>query len=149
MAPVNFADTTDQIGVSWLRKWSKFYDFVTVAKIFDKPPPMVVRDNDEDVNNTNVYDEELLKVQRSEIYKITSRPTTLPIMDVMQWVAMHVDFRAMAVVADDGKVLGLLTSNNFDNMYHLKPTKVKCNKEYLDNFYVAHLKPHEVMKTSY
>ena len=55
----------------------------------------------------------------------------------------------MAIVSDEGKMLGLLTPNSFHNMYHLKPAKVKCNKEYLDNFYVAQLKPHEVMKPWY
>ena len=44
---------------------------------------MAVRDSDEDVKDTNVYDEELLKVQRSEIYKIASRLVELPIIDVM------------------------------------------------------------------
>ena len=49
-------------------------------------------------------------------------------------------------MSDEGKVLGILTPNNFHNMYHLKPVEVKCN---LDNFYVTHLKPHEVMKPWY
>ena len=110
---------------------------------------MAVGDSDEDVNDTDVYDEELLKVQRSEIYKIASRPVMLPITDVMQWIATHVDFRHMVVVGDDGKLLGLLTPNNFHNMHHLKAVEVKCNTKYLDNFYVAHPKPHEVMKPWY
>ena len=58
-------------------------------------------------------------------------------------------FQTYAIVVDGGKVLGLLTHNNFHNMYHLKPANVKCNKEYMDNFYVAHPKPHEVMKPWY
>lgn len=70
-------------------------------------------------------------------------------MDVMQWIDMYVDFRWMTVIANDGKVLGLIMPNNFHNMHHLKPVDVKCNKEYLDNFYVAHAKPHEVMKPWY
>lgn len=110
---------------------------------------MVVRDSDEEDSDTDVYNEELLKVQRSEIYKIESRPITLLITDVMQWVPTHVNFRRMIVVSDDGKVLGLLTPNSFHNMYHLKHVEVKCNKEYLDNFYVAHPKPHGVMKPWY
>ena len=52
----------------------------------------------------------------------------------------------MAIISDEGKVLGLLMPNNFHNIYHLKPVEVKCNKEYLDNFYVTHLKPYEVMQ---
>lgn len=67
----------------------------------------------------------------------------------MQWITTHVDFRIMAIVSDEGKVIGLLTPNRFHNMYHLNPYKVKCNMEYLDNFYVAHLKPHQVMKPWY
>ena len=73
----------------------------------------------------------------------------LQITDVLQWIATQVDFRRMAIVSDKGKVLGLLTPNNFHSIYHLKPIKVKCNKEYLDNFYVTHLKPHEVMQPWY
>ena len=103
MAPVNFANTTDQTGISWTRKWSEIYDFIVVVKLSNKPPPMAVRDSDEDISDNDVYDEELLKVQRSEIYKITSRLVTLPIMVVMQWIATHVDFRNMVVVDDDGK----------------------------------------------
>ena len=53
------------------------------------------------------------------------------------------------MVVDDGRVLGLLMPNNFQSIYHLKPTEVKCNKEYLDNFYVAHPKPHMLMKSWY
>jgi hypothetical protein len=45
---------------------------------------MAVMDSDEDLIDTDVYDEELLKLQRSEIYKIIIRPVALPIMDVMQ-----------------------------------------------------------------
>lgn len=53
------------------------------------------------------------------------------------------------MVVDDGKVLGLLMPNNFQSIYHLKPTEVKCNKEYLDNFYVVHPKAHMLMKSWY
>lgn len=70
----------------------------------------------------------------------------LPITNVVQWIATHVDFKHMDVVVDDGRVLGLLTPNNFHNIYHLKPMEVKCNKEYLDNFYVVQPKPHMLMK---
>lgn len=83
-----------------------------------------MRDSEENFNDTDVYDEELLKVQRSEIYKIVSRPVALPIIDVMQWVSTHVDFKRMVIVSDDGKVLGLLTPNDFRNVYHLKPVEV-------------------------
>lgn len=62
MAPVNFVDTTDQIGVSSPRRWLEIYDFVAAVKLSNKPPPMIVRDNDEEFSDAYVYDEELLKV---------------------------------------------------------------------------------------
>lgn len=80
---------------------------------------MVVRDSDEDDNDNEIYNEELLRVQRSEIHKIASRPVALSITNVMQWIATHVDFKRMVVVSDAGKVLGLLMPNSFHNMYHL------------------------------
>ena len=149
MVSVNFVDTTNQLGIYWPRKWSKIYDFIDTATKVDKSPPMAVRDSDKDDNDNEIYNEELLRVHRSQIHKIASRPIALPITDDMQWIATHVDFRRMAIVSDEGKVLGLLMPNSFHNMYHLKPVEVKCNKEYLDNFYVAHLKLHEVMKPWY
>ena len=120
-----------------------------MEKLSNKPPSMEMRDSDEEFSDTNVYDEELKKVQTSDIYKIVLRPITLAITDVMQWIAAHVYFRCLVVVANDGRVLGLLTPNNFQNMYHLKTTKVKCNKEYLDNFYVVHPNQHMLMKPWY
>ena len=54
MVLVNFADTTDQIGVCSPRKWSEIYDFVIVEKPSNKPPPMVVRDNYEEFNDTDI-----------------------------------------------------------------------------------------------
>lgn len=120
-----------------------------MAKCSNKPPPMEVRDSDEEFSDIDIYDEELLKVQRSEIHKIASRPVVLPITYVMQWIAMNVDFRRLAMVVDDGRLLGILTPNNFQSIYPLKPTEVKCNKEYLDYFYVANLNPHMVMKPWY
>lgn len=110
---------------------------------------MVVRDSDEEFSDTDVYDEELLKVQKSEIHKIASRPVTLPITDVMQWIDMHVDFRHLVVVVDDGRVLGILIPNNFQSIYHLKLTEVKCNEEYINNFYVVHTKIHMLMQLWY
>ena len=52
----------------------------------------------------------------------------------------------MAIVSDEGKLLGLLTSSNFHNIYRLKLVEVKCNKEYFDSFYLGNPKPHEFMK---
>lgn len=54
---------------------------------------MAVRDSNEDDSDIDVYNEELLRVKRSEIHKVTSRPIVLPITDVMQWVATHMDFK--------------------------------------------------------
>ena len=73
----------------------------------------------------------------------------LQITDVLQWIDTHVYMRRIVIVSDEGKVLGLLTPNNFHNIYHLKPLEVKCNKEYLNNFYVTNSNPHEVMKPWY
>ena len=80
---------------------------------------------------------------------MSSRLVVPQIIDAMQWITTHVDIRRMVVVSDEGKVLGLLMPNNFHNMYHLNPVEVKWNKEYLDNFYETHQKPHEVMKPWY
>lgn len=143
MVSVNFADTTNQIRVSWPQKLSDIYDFIDTLIESTKLPPRVVRDSDESDTDNEIYNEELLRLQRFELYKIASRPVVLQITDVMQWISNHVYFRRMVVVSYEGKVLGLLTPNNFHNMYHLKLVEVKCNKEYLDNFYVTHPKPHE------
>jgi hypothetical protein len=119
MVSVNFADTTDHIGISWLRKWLEIYYFIDMATKSDKSPPMAARDSDEDDNDNEIYNEDLLRVQRSErseIHKITSRPVSLPITNVMQWIATHVDFRRMVVMSGEGKVLGILTPNSFHNM---------------------------------
>ena len=62
---IALSDTTDQIGISWPCKWPKIYDFIDTATKSDNSPPMAVRDNDEDVNDNEIYNEELLRVQRS------------------------------------------------------------------------------------
>lgn len=83
------------------------------------------------------------------MHLIVVRPMILQITDVLQWITSHVDFRRMAIVSDERKILGILTPNNFHNIYHLKPMEVKGNKEYLDSFYMANPKPYEVMKPWY
>lgn len=110
---------------------------------------MAVQDSDEDFSKIDLYDDELVKIQRYEIYKIASRPTVLPVTDMVQWVATHVDFCHLAIVADNRKVLGFLMPENFQSIYHLKPAEVKCNKEYLDNFYIANPKAHMLMNPWY
>ena len=52
-------------------------------------------------------------------------------------------------MSDEGKILGLFMPNNLHNIYHLKPMEVKCNKEYLDRFYLSNPKPYEVMNPWY
>ena len=110
---------------------------------------MAVWDDDEDFSEIDIYDDELVKIQRSKIHKVAVRPTILPIIDVVQWVATHVYFRCLSIVADNRKVLGFLTPENFQSIYDLKPAEVKCNKEYLDNFYIANPKAHVLMKPWY
>jgi hypothetical protein len=50
-------------------------------------------------------------------------------------------------MAHNRKVLGFLTPENFQNIYHLKPPKAKCNEEYLDKLYIVNPKGHVLMKT--
>lgn len=45
-------------------------------------------------------------------------------------------------MVDNGKMLGSLTPEKFQNIYHLKSTQAKCKKEYLDNFYIVNMKDH-------
>ena len=91
----------------------------------------------------------MVKIQTSEIQKAASKPTIFPNTDVVHWVASHVDFWSLSIVSDNEKVLGSLTPKNFQNIYHLKPAEARCNKEYLDNFYIENLKAHVLMKPWY
>lgn len=77
MVSVNFMDTTNQIRVSWPQKWSDIYDFINTATEFTMLPPRVIRDSDESDTDNKIYNEELLRLQRSELHKITSRPVVL------------------------------------------------------------------------
>jgi trans-aconitate methyltransferase len=122
------------------------YEFIDTATKNTNFPPRMIRANDESVIDDEVYNEELLRLQRSKLHIIVARPVILQITDVLQWIATHVDFRRMAIILDEGKILGILIPNNLHNMYHLKPVGVKCNEEYLDRFYLANSKPWEVMK---
>lgn len=49
----------------------------------------------------------------------------------------------------NGKVLGSLMPKNFQNIYYLKSNEARCNKESLDNFYIANPKAHVLMKPWY
>ena len=52
----------------------------------------------------------------------------------------------MAIISDEGKIVGLLTPSNLHSLYHLKLVEVKWNKDDLDNFYLKKPKPYEVIK---
>ena len=88
----------------------------------------MIRDNDESETDDEIYNDELLRLQRSGLHKIALRHMVLQITDVLQWIATHVDFRRMAIVLDEGKVLGLITPNNFHSIYHMKLVEVICKK---------------------
>ena len=80
---------------------------------------------------------------------IAMRPVVLQTTDVLQWIVMHVDFKFMVVVSDEGKVFRSLTSSNLHNLYRQKSVEAKCNKEYLDGFHVKFPKSYKLMKDWY
>ena len=51
---------------------------------------MEVRDDEEESSKPESYDDELVKIQRSALHNIVSRPFVLPIIYVFYWVASHV-----------------------------------------------------------
>ena len=106
-----------------------------------------MRDSDGSDLDKDLYNEELLKLQRSRLHLIAARPVVLQTMDVLQWIATHVDFKRMVMVSDGGKVVGSLTPSSFHSMYHLKLVEAKCNKEYLDDFKVKFPKSYKLMKS--
>ena len=55
----------------------------------------------------------------------------------------------MAIISDEGKIMGLLTPSNLHSLYHLNPVEAKYNKEYLDNFHLKHPKSYDFMKDWY
>ena len=146
---INFANIIDLVQVSWPQRWAHMYEYIKTTTKTTKLPPQAVRDSDDSELDEEVYNEELLRLQRFRLHLIAARPIILQMTDVLQWIATHVDFRWMVIVSDEGKIVGLLTLSNFHSIYHLKPVEVKCNKDYLDNFYMTNPKPHEVMKNWY
>ena len=80
---------------------------------------------------------------------IAVKLVVLQTMDVLQWIATHVDLKRKAMVSNDGKVVGSLTPSNLHNLYLLKPVEAKCNKEYLDGFHVKLQKSYKLMKDWY
>ena len=125
------------------------YDYIERITKTTKLPMEAVRDSDGSELDEELYNKELLRLQRSGLHLIVSRPVVLQTMDVLQWIAMHVDFKCMAVVSDKGKIVASLAPSNLHNMYHLKQVEAKCNKEYLDGFNVKFLKSYKLMKDWY
>ena len=80
---MNFADTTNQIRVSWAHKWSDIYEFIKIATEATKLPPRMIRASDESDTNDEVYNDELLRLQRSGSHKIASRLMVLQITKVL------------------------------------------------------------------
>ena len=119
---------TDQIQVSWPKKWEDMYEYIDTATETTKFPPKAVWDSDDSEAEEEVYNEELLRLQRSGLHLSASRPEIFQITNVLQWIATHIDFKSTAIVADEEKILGLLTPRNFHKIYHLNHVEVKCNK---------------------
>ena len=74
---MNFADTTDQIQVSWPQKWEDMYEYIDIATETTKFPPRMIQGSDESEAEEEVYNEELLKLQRSGLHLIAARPMVL------------------------------------------------------------------------
>jgi hypothetical protein len=148
MSPIIFSDISNQTWIYPLRMWFEIYEFISIANPSNKPPPKALRDDDEYSSEIDIYDDELVKILRSKIHKVAAKTVSLPIMDVMR-VATHVSFPHLTIVVENGKDLGSLTLENFQNIYHLKPAKARCNKEYLDNFYIDNLKAYVLMNPWY
>ena len=125
------------------------YDYIQKISKSIKLPLQAVRDSDGRELDEELYHEELLRLQRSRLHLITTRPVVLQTIDVLQWISTHVDFKCMVVVSDKGKVVGSLTPSSFHNIYHLKLVEAKCNKEYLDDFNVKFPKSYKLMKDWY
>lgn len=67
VASVNFADTTDSIQASWSHRWAYMYEYIDTATQTAKFPPQAVRDSDDSEAEEEVYNEELLRLQRSTL----------------------------------------------------------------------------------
>ena len=149
MSLVLFTDTSNHIGIYMPCMWTEIYEVVSTANLSNKPPPMVVGNDEEYSSEREVYDDGLVKLERSEIHKIVSRPTIFPITYIVYWVASHVDSWCFSIIVDNGKVLGSLTPKKIQNVYQLKPLEARCNKEYLDKFYMANPKTHLLVNPWY
>lgn len=81
--PINFVDTTDSIQVSWPQTLAHMYEYIDTTTKTTKPPPQAVRDNDDSEAEEEVYNEELLRLQRSGLHLIVARPVILQITNVL------------------------------------------------------------------
>ena len=80
---MNFLDTIDQIKVSWPHKWSDIYEFINTTMEATKFPPRMIRARDERDIDDELYNDDLLRLQRSRLHRITSRPVVLQITSVL------------------------------------------------------------------
>lgn len=101
------------------------YDYIEAVTKTTKHPPHAERDNNDNDIDEEVYNEELLRLQRFGLHLIVVRLIVLQTTDVLQWIAMHVYFKHMDVVSEEGKVVGSLTLSNLHNLYLLKSVEVK------------------------
>ena len=113
---MNFVDTTNPIRVSWMQKRSDIYEFIDTSMKTTKIPPRMIRGSDESDTNDELYNDKLLRLQRSRLHKISSRLVVLKITYVLQWIGTHIDFRRMAIISNESKGLGILMPNDFHNI---------------------------------
>ena len=59
------------------------YEYIDTATKTTNLPPQGVRDNDDSEAEEEVYNEELLRLQRSVLHLIAARPVILQITDVL------------------------------------------------------------------
>ena len=122
------------------------YDYIEKITKSTNLPPQDVRDIDGNELDEELYNEELLRLQRSRVTPDCSKACGASNHGCTPMDRMHIDFKCMVVVSDRGKVIGHLALSSFHNMYHLKTVEAKCNKEYLDNFNVKFPKSYKLMK---
>ena len=125
------------------------YNYIEKVTKTTNLPLQAMRDNNNNDLDDEVYNNELLRLQRSGLHLIAERPVVLQTTDVLKWIVMHVDFKHMVVVSDEGKVVRSLTLSSLHNMYRLKLVEAKCNKEYLDGFHVKFSKSYKLTKDWY
>lgn len=83
MSPIIFFDTSNQTWISPPCMCSEIYKFISIATPSNRPSLMEVWDNDEYFREIGIYDDELVKIQRSKIHKVVARPIVFQIMVVV------------------------------------------------------------------